>query len=44
MHAEYASLDLNTLKGARVFLDGRGAFERGRVEAAGVKYLAIGMP
>ena len=24
MHAEYASLDLATLKGARVFLDGRG--------------------
>ena len=44
MHDEYALLDLATLKGARVFLDGRGAFERGRVEAARMKYLAIGTP
>jgi nucleotide sugar dehydrogenase len=42
LHAEYASLDLGTLKGCRVFLDGRAAFDRGRVEAAGFKYVAIG--
>ena len=42
MHAEYASLDLAALKGARVFLGGRGSFERGRVEAVGMKYIAIG--
>jgi nucleotide sugar dehydrogenase len=42
MHAEYALLDLSQLKGARVFLDGRGGFERVRVEAVGMKYIAIG--
>jgi hypothetical protein len=42
LHAEYASLDLSAFKGARVFLDGRGSFDRGRVEAAGMKYIAIG--
>jgi hypothetical protein len=37
-------LDLPALKGCRVFLDGRGAYDRVRVEAAGLKYLAIGEP
>lgn len=42
-HAAYAALDLATLKGCRIFLDGRGAFDRARVEAAGLRYLAIGL-
>jgi nucleotide sugar dehydrogenase len=42
MHTEYADLDLTALKGCRVFLDGRAAFDRTRVEAAGMKYIAIG--
>ena len=41
-HPEYAELDLSAFEGCRVFLDGRGAFDRGRVEAAGMRYLAIG--
>jgi nucleotide sugar dehydrogenase len=42
MHQEYQALDLKSFPGCRVFLDGRNAFERGRVEAAGMRYLAIG--
>ena len=42
-HAEYGELDLTSLEGARVFLDGRGAFERERVEVAGLRYVAIGL-
>ncbi|HEY7270701.1 MAG TPA: nucleotide sugar dehydrogenase [Dehalococcoidia bacterium] len=42
MHDEYAALNLNAIAGCRVFLDGRGAFDRARVEAAGLRYLAIG--
>jgi UDP-N-acetyl-D-mannosaminuronate dehydrogenase len=42
MHPAYADLDLGQLKGCRVFLDGRGAFDRGRVEAAGMRYVRIG--
>jgi nucleotide sugar dehydrogenase len=41
-HPEYRDLDIATLKGCRVFLDGRGALDRGQVEAAGMRYLAIG--
>jgi nucleotide sugar dehydrogenase len=41
-HHEYEALDVASLKGCRVFLDGRGAFDRARVEAAGVRYVAIG--
>ncbi|HXH21366.1 MAG TPA: nucleotide sugar dehydrogenase [Dehalococcoidia bacterium] len=41
-HREYESLDLSALRGCRVFLDGRGAFERARVEAAGIRYAGIG--
>jgi nucleotide sugar dehydrogenase len=41
-YPEYASLELTALKGCRVFLDGRGGYDRVRVEAAGIKYVAIG--
>jgi UDP-N-acetyl-D-mannosaminuronic acid dehydrogenase len=41
-HPEYRQLDVGSLGGARVFLDGRGAGERARFEAAGVRYIAIG--
>jgi nucleotide sugar dehydrogenase len=44
LHPEYRDLDLAALKGARVFLDGRAAFDRARVEAAGLYYLSIGVP
>jgi hypothetical protein len=44
MHPEYAALDPASIPGCRVFLDGRGAFDRSRVESAGLRYLAIGLP
>ena len=44
MHPEYAALDPASIRGCRVFLDGRGAFDRSRVESAGLRYLAIGLP
>ena len=43
-HQEYASLDFATLKDCRVLLDGRGFFEASKVEAAGLRYVAIGRP
>ena len=43
-HTEYQNLDLSQFRGTKVFLDGRGGFERERVEAAGMRYLAIGAP
>jgi len=43
-HAEYASLDFASLKGCRVVLDGRGFFDAPKVEAAGMRYVAIGRP
>jgi nucleotide sugar dehydrogenase len=43
MHPQYQSLDLSRLHGCKVFLDGRNAFSRERVEAAGLTYLAIGL-
>ena len=42
-HPEYMKLDLTRFEGLRVFLDGRGALERERVEAAGLRYVAIGL-
>jgi nucleotide sugar dehydrogenase len=42
-HAEYSNLDLRSIRGCKVFLDGRRAFEPGKVTAAGVRYVAIGM-
>jgi nucleotide sugar dehydrogenase len=44
LHEEYRSLDLASLKGCRVFFDGRGAFDSSRVKAAGMRYMAIGQP
>ncbi len=41
-HREYLDLDASTLKGCKVFLDGRGAVDRGRIEAAGMRYVALG--
>ncbi len=41
-HPEYAALDLRQFEGCRVFLDGRGAFDRARVKAAGLLYVGIG--
>jgi nucleotide sugar dehydrogenase len=41
-HAEYRALDL-TQFGCRVVLDGRRALDQGQVEAAGIRYLAIGL-
>jgi UDP-N-acetyl-D-mannosaminuronate dehydrogenase len=43
MHPAYADLDLRMFEGASVFLDGRRTFDRARVEAAGLRYLAIGL-
>ncbi len=43
-HEEYASLDFTTLKGCRAILDGRGFFDASKVEAAGLRYVAIGRP
>lgn len=43
-HEEYASLNFATLKGCRAVLDGRGFFEASKVEAAGLRYVAIGRP
>jgi nucleotide sugar dehydrogenase len=42
MHPEYNDLDLRALTGCRAFLDGRNAFDRARVEAAGIRYIGIG--
>ncbi len=43
-HSEYAALDFAALKGCRALLDGRGFFEAAKVEAAGLRYVAIGRP
>jgi nucleotide sugar dehydrogenase len=42
MHSAYSALDPGLLSGCSVFLDGRGAFDRVRIEAAGIRYLVIG--
>ena len=41
-HDEYRSIDFGALPGCRAVLDGRNALSREDVEAAGVRYLAIG--
>lgn len=41
-HAAYLSLDLRTIPGLELLVDGRNALDRGAVEAAGVTYLGIG--
>jgi nucleotide sugar dehydrogenase len=43
-HQEYKDLDFGKLKGCHVVLDGRGFYEVSRVEAAGMRYVAIGRP
>jgi nucleotide sugar dehydrogenase len=43
-HKEYAALDFATLKGCRAVLDGRAFFDASKVEAAGLRYVAIGRP
>jgi nucleotide sugar dehydrogenase len=43
-HEEYRSLDFASFRDCRVLLDGRGFFEPERVEAAGLRYVAIGRP
>jgi nucleotide sugar dehydrogenase len=43
-HTGYGKLDFATLRGCRALLDGRGFFEAAKVEAAGVRYIAIGRP
>jgi nucleotide sugar dehydrogenase len=43
-HQEYASLDFAALKSCRAVLDGRGFLDASKVEAAGLRYVAIGRP
>jgi nucleotide sugar dehydrogenase len=42
VHAGYRQLDFRTLPGCRVVVDGRNALDRGRIEAAGLRYIGIG--
>ena len=41
-HAAYRDLDLATIPGLEVVLDGRNALDRERIEAAGLRYLGVG--
>jgi nucleotide sugar dehydrogenase len=41
-HAPYRDLDVAAIPGLEVLLDGRNALDRGRVEAAGIRYLGVG--
>jgi len=41
-HAAYLALDLRTIPGLELLVDGRNALDRATVEAAGVGYLGIG--
>jgi hypothetical protein len=41
-HTVYGELDLSQFPTCQVALDGRGALQREAVEAAGVRYIAIG--
>ena len=41
-HAAYAELDLASLPGLELLVDGRNALDRARVEAAGVAYVGMG--
>lgn len=43
-HEEYAALDFAALGGCRAVLDGRAFFDASRVEAAGLRYVAVGRP
>lgn len=41
-HASYRDLDLASIPGLEVLLDGRNALDRQRVESAGIRYLGVG--
>ena len=41
-HGAYLDLDAALLPGLKVFLDGRNALDRRRIEASGARYVAIG--
>jgi hypothetical protein len=43
-HAEYEGLDFAGIPGCTVVLDGRCALDRAAIEAAGLRYIAIGEP
>ena len=43
-HPEYEGLDYASLRGCRAVLDGRNALDARSIEAAGLKYIAIGRP
>jgi nucleotide sugar dehydrogenase len=41
-HTAYRELDLASIPGLEVLLDGRNALDRDRVESAGIRYLGVG--
>ncbi|HWO72823.1 MAG TPA: nucleotide sugar dehydrogenase [Dehalococcoidia bacterium] len=43
-HPEYAGIDFRSFRGCAAVLDGRRFFDPAAVEAAGLRYLAIGKP
>jgi nucleotide sugar dehydrogenase len=43
-HPEYTGLDYGAFEGCRAVLDGRGALDASKIEAAGLKYIVIGRP
>ena len=43
-HPEYAGLNYAAIEGCRAVLDGRNALNRTAIEAAGMRYIAIGQP
>lgn len=43
-HPEYAALDFRSFTGCKVVLDGRRALDGQAIEAAGLRYMAIGEP
>jgi nucleotide sugar dehydrogenase len=44
VHPEYADIDYACLEGCKAVLDGRNALNRDAIEAAGLRYIAIGEP
>jgi len=41
-HGAYRDLDFRAIPGLEIVLDGRNALDRGRVEAAGLRYIGVG--
>ena len=41
-HQAYRSFDVRGFPGCQVFFDGRGTFDREKIEAAGMRYISIG--